>query len=193
VKLTFIISIFLFSNILFSLDEGTVGVEYSIGQVLLYHSEIDNQESEDFVHLSHTYLKYYGTFFFSFKSQLGVSKYLLFQNSDTSVGLSYKNIITGVIPGIKYKYLDGFSGFIPEASLGLTFDVISLWGNSESSLIFFSGINLSTGFAYEFSMGLTVGLKFMYDFGYGNYMNEQKSRFNISIMTFMLTFDFYDE
>ena len=168
-------------------------MEYAVGEVFLGHSETTNKDSENFVYLSHNYLYYNGLFFFSFKSQLGVSKYLLLQDSDSSVGLSYKNIITGIIPGIKYKYLNGIWGIIPEVSIGGVLDVISLWKTDDNSLIFFNGINLGVGLAYDFRGDFGLGIKFMYDIGYGNYMSERKARFTADIMTFMLTFDFYDK
>jgi len=189
-RLIFIIfSFFLFVNSTYSLDDGTSQVEYSFGEViLLNNSNIDN---EYFLYLSHNYLYYNGNFYFSFKSQLGISKNLIFQDS---AGLSYKNLLTGVIPGIKYKYLDGIYGFIPEVFTGITLDIISLWeDNNDNNLIFFTGINLGLGIAYGISKSFKLGLKIMYDIGYGNFMNKRKDRFVSSIITFMLSFDFYED
>ncbi len=184
---SFLIIIFLSFNI-YALDDGSSEVEYSFGQVVFINdNEINN---EYFLYLSHNYLYYFGNYYFSFKSQLGVSKNLLFQESS---GLSYKNILTGIIPGIKYKYLNGLGNFIPEIFLGITLDIISLWNeNNENNLIFFTGINLGTGISYNISETFRLGFKLMYDVGYSNFMNKRRERFLSSILTIIISFDFYE-
>jgi len=185
ILLTFILLV----NNLYSLDDGSSEIEYSFGEVVF----VNNNEIKDeyFLYLSHNYLYYFGNYYFSFKSQLGVSKNLLFQDSS---GLSYKNILTGIIPGIKYRYLDGFFNMIPEAFLGITLDIISLWNeNNENNLIFFTGINFGTGVAYNVSETFRLGLKLMYDIGYSNFMNKRRDRFLSSIITIVLSFDFYED
>jgi hypothetical protein len=187
VKLVIIFIIF-FSFSIYSWDDGTSEVEYSFGEVVFVNDNKINNEY--FLYLSHNYLYYLGKYYFSFKSQLGISKNLLFQESSD---LSYKNILTGIIPGVKYKYLPGFNDIIPEISLGITLDIISLWNeNNENNLIFFTGINIGLGISYNISEIFRLGVKFMYDIGYSNFMNKKRERFLSNIITLVVSFDFYE-
>jgi hypothetical protein len=184
-----IIFFFIILNNIYSLDDGSSEIEYSFGQVIVFN-DYNYSNDEYFLYLSHDYQYYNGFLYYSFKSQLGISKNLLIQNS---TGLSYKNILTGIVPSVKYKFLKGFWGIIPEVSSGVTLDIISLWeDNDENNLIFFTGINLGIGAYYDFSTSFRIGLNFLYDIGYGNFMNKKEERFISSILTFIISFNFYE-
>lgn len=187
-RIILLLALVLLANNLYSLDDGASEVEYSFGEVVFLN---DNKiKNEYFLYLSHNYLYYFGDYYFSFKSQLGVSKNLLFQDSS---GLSYKNILTGIVPSVEYRYLDGFLNMIPEVFLGISLDIISLWNeNNENNLIFFTGINTGAGVSYNISETFRLGLKLMYDIGYSNFMNKRRDRFLSSIFTIVLSFDFYE-
>ena len=186
----FVLFIMLFPADLYPVDDGSSEVEYSFGDIT-FTDLSENINEESFLYLSHNYLYYVKNYYISFRSRLGVSKNLLFQNSE---GLSYKNIVTGIIPGIKYKYLKGVFGIIPEIFTGISINIISLWNEKdENNLIFFTGINIGSGISYKISDGFRIGLKFMYDIGYGNFMTKRISRFTALIKTFMLTLDFYED
>ena len=185
-----ILLIFLFAIKIYSIDDGSVEVEYSFGKVN-FTDLSENLKEESFLYLSHNYLYFIKNHYFSFRSQLGVSRSLFIQDAQST---SYKNIITGIVPGFKYKYLKGIWNFIPEIFLGVSLNVISLWNEKdENNLIFFTGINLGGGVSYIISDGFRLGLKLMYDIGYGNFMNKSRNRFTASVFTVMFSLDFYEE